>query len=283
MARSGKQDFSKLAGSKVLVAEDNPMNQTYVLEILGQLGIDPVLAVNGEEALDRFADQRFDLVLMDVQMPVLDGYETTRRLRMLEEAAGLPHCPVVALTANAMKGDREKCLKAGMDDYLSKPVKTETLKETIFYWIIEGEHEDSIMFEPQPSKFETMTADDAPLISEEELKEIRLIVQDRFVEVVGQYIESVTVLLQGVRNGVRKGDIEEITFAAHDIKSSSRQFGALKLSCIAHDLEYTMREVLEDRKSIKDANLPRMIADLEETFAKTISAFSTDYGANRGP
>ena len=94
-----------------------------------------VTACNGAEALDAVARETFDLILMDVQMPVLNGYDATRAIRQMELATGR-HTPIVALTAHAMKGDREICLQAGMDDYLTKPIKTKELHEMLMRWAV---------------------------------------------------------------------------------------------------------------------------------------------------
>ncbi|MGL5065642.1 MAG: response regulator, partial [Microcoleus sp.] len=114
---------------KILLAEDHPINQQVIVEQLAVLGYHADCAANGQEALDLLADRAYDLVLMDCQMPVLDGYETTRKLREIEGADR--HTFAIALTAHAMPGEREKCLAAGMDDYLSKPVDLGSLAEVL--------------------------------------------------------------------------------------------------------------------------------------------------------
>lgn len=114
---------------KILLAEDNPINQQVIVEQLAVLGYHADCAANGQEALDLLGARSYDLVLMDCQMPVLDGYETTQKLREIEK--GDRHTFVIALTAHAMPGEREKCLTAGMDDYLSKPVDLEALSAAV--------------------------------------------------------------------------------------------------------------------------------------------------------
>ena len=118
---------------KVLLVEDNKINQKVIIAMLSQYDIDPDLAENGQLALDKLSKSVYDLILMDCQMPVMDGYIATRELRLLEARQGLPHQPVIALTADAMKGDREKCLAAGMDDYLAKPIDTELLDKMLMH------------------------------------------------------------------------------------------------------------------------------------------------------
>jgi CheY-like chemotaxis protein len=115
------------------VAEDNPVNQQVVALILRKEGHSVVLVSNGAAAVDASALEPFDLILMDVQMPVMDGYEATRAIREREERTN-QHTPIVALTAHATKGERETCLQAGMDDYLSKPIRTPELHEMVVRW-----------------------------------------------------------------------------------------------------------------------------------------------------
>ena len=118
-------------GLKILVAEDNPVNQAIVAAMLQQLQHRVVMATNGHEALTALANDDYDLVLMDCNMPQMDGFEATRRLRAGADAARNARGPVIALTANAMAGDREACLAAGMDDFLPKPVSIAALRDAI--------------------------------------------------------------------------------------------------------------------------------------------------------
>ena len=115
---------------RILVAEDNPVNQALMLRLLEKLGHSPVLAGNGREALALWQTQKFDLLFMDVQMPELDGFAATAEIRRREQPTG-DHLPIVAMTAHALKGDRERCLAAGMDGYISKPVKFELVQQEI--------------------------------------------------------------------------------------------------------------------------------------------------------
>lgn len=121
----------------ILVIEDNAVNQEVALGMLEKIGFNASVAGNGQEGLDRLEKNSFDLILMDCQMPVLDGYAATRELRARESLAGETgaRMPVIALTANAMTGDAEKCLSAGMDDYLSKPFEEHALEEKITFWL----------------------------------------------------------------------------------------------------------------------------------------------------
>src|SRR5450830_536308 len=111
---------------QILLVEDNLMNQQVAVHQLHRLGYAVDVTVNGEEALAALVTKSYAAILMDCQMPVMDGFETTRRIRRNEQASGR-HIPIIAMTANTMKGDRERCLEAGMDDYLSKPILREQL------------------------------------------------------------------------------------------------------------------------------------------------------------
>jgi two-component system sensor histidine kinase/response regulator len=136
----------RLKGARVLVAEDNEFNQDLIEELLEQNGMVVTLCGNGREALEALAEQRYDIVLMDVQMPVMDGYEATRQIRATPALAG--QC-VIAMTANVMAEDRMRCLKAGMDDFLTKPIYEAILYQTLAKWlpdtkpVIKPQHEET--------------------------------------------------------------------------------------------------------------------------------------------
>jgi len=118
---------SRSRGLRVLLAEDNYINQVVAVAQLESFGHHVVVASDGEEAVARFGDQTFDVLLMDVQMPAMDGLEATRRIRAIEGQRGAGHVPIIAMTAQALSGDREDCMAAGMDDYLTKPIQAENL------------------------------------------------------------------------------------------------------------------------------------------------------------
>lgn len=126
-------DFSKKYPLRILIAEDNRMNQKLAMRILGKLGYDPDIAENGKEVLEEVSKRNYDLILMDVQMPEMDGLEATRMIRVCLENQPV----IIAMTANAMQGDREECLKNGMDDYISKPVNLEELVIILEKWAVQ--------------------------------------------------------------------------------------------------------------------------------------------------
>jgi PAS domain S-box-containing protein len=131
MAAERAHQGTAFVGARVLVAEDNTMNARLTTKLLESMGCVVDVAQDGVETIEALTGAGYDIVLMDCQMPLLDGFEATRRIRVREEAEGLGRTPIVAMTANAMAGDRERCLDAGMDDYLAKPVQTEDLRRTL--------------------------------------------------------------------------------------------------------------------------------------------------------
>jgi CheY-like chemotaxis protein len=139
--RSLRQDLTLDQSYRVLLVEDNPVNQMISKKYILSLGLEATVSQDGQAALDLLKSQPetpFDLILMDCQMPVLDGFETTRKIRLGEAGEIHVNTPIIAMTANAMKGDREHCLEVGMDDYLSKPIRKDIFAKTIKNWLMRG-------------------------------------------------------------------------------------------------------------------------------------------------
>ncbi len=124
-----------MANAHILVAEDNLVNQKVVQGMLKSLGYSSDVVGNGADAIEALSKGGYDLVLMDCQMPVMDGYLATEKIRALESAGELAVVPVVALTANAMESDRQRCMDSGMDDFLAKPIRLDDLGNTIEQWL----------------------------------------------------------------------------------------------------------------------------------------------------
>lgn len=252
---------TKLVG-KVLVVEDNPVNQAVVKKMLEKAGLTPVTANDGEEALEVLRREHFDVVLMDCQMPRMDGYEATEAIRERETRQGLMRMPVIAMTANAMAGDRERCLAVGMDDYLSKPVKLSQLENMLRQWLpmeelltgmnnVFSAQSMAPNTEAQTVSNMTRMPDDAigeeimaahGIIDRSVLKELYEIMEEDFVSVIESYLKSAPGLMHAIRDAVKAGDMDNLVKAAHPLKSSSANVGAMELSSLARELEFKGRE-----------------------------------------
>ncbi|MBP2678971.1 MAG: hypothetical protein H6Q82_2036, partial [Deltaproteobacteria bacterium] len=228
-------------GGKVLLVEDNPLNQEVTLGMLSVLGCDADVAGNGQEGLDAIAAKRYDLVLMDCQMPVMDGYAATRALRAREKESGGGRLRVVALTANALPGDSDACLAAGMDGYLSKPFTIQKLGNILLKWLsVEMEKEPDGAAEARVEPAVTANPPISP-IDESVLDGIRELEgagnHGFFERIVKLYLSGAPGLVEGVLAGAEKGDMDSLLLAVHTLKSSSANVGAIGLSDLCRKIE----------------------------------------------
>lgn len=201
----------------VLVAEDNPSNQMLIKLLLSRYGFEPTIADDGQIAVDVFPSKDFKMVFMDMMMPNMNGYEATRALRHMGVET-----PIVAVTANAMKGDREKCLDAGCDDYISKPITKEKLDEVLLKYlgtgdIVCGEKENKAM-KNDDGFIVSDLADDADLV----------VVAEMFVERLGE-------VLTQMREAFENNDMKTLKDLAHEVKGAggSAGFSILTEKCAA--------------------------------------------------
>ena len=186
-----------------------------------------VTAENGRIALDRCASERFDVILMDVQMPVMDGLKATRKLRELEVSAGAKRVPIIAMTANALKGDREICLASGMDDYVPKPMDHKLLAKKLQEWTSGA----SVAFE-DVAPFDTATLDPGAL------RQTRKVMKQKFKSYLSLYLKEANHQIGVIQTESREGgSSKDLVRAAHTLKSSSRQIGANTLSFVAATIE----------------------------------------------
>ena len=222
---------------KVLLAEDNPVNQEVALSMLELLGCKTQLAANGMEVVEALKQDSYDLILMDCQMPEMDGFEATSVIRNNELEEAGRHIPIIAVTANAMEGDREHCLAAGMDDYLSKPFSQSQLVEVLQQWNCGNDSSDKL----QPSGDEAVESDTQAVINQESLDNIRQLQQSGRPDLLGKiiviYIDDSPALLNSLRESISKGDAENVRLTAHRFKSGSANLGAIKLTELCRQLE----------------------------------------------
>lgn len=226
-----------LQGLHILLAEDNLVNQEVGCMILETLGCTVVVANNGLETLELWRQGDMDLILMDCMMPIMDGYESARRIREEETSLGRKHIPIIALTANASKGDKEYCLATGMDDYLPKPFRIVMLQAMIKRLGI-----SSITFKRLPS--ESLSVDDS-CVNREPLTMLRKMGGATLVQKMLKIFFATTPLqLENIKNGMLAGDMEAVRHATHSLKSAAAYVGATQLSELARTLEYAARDDL---------------------------------------
>lgn len=224
--------------AQVLLVEDNPVNLGVVHKVLSKIGLDCETAANGSEALARFRQQRFDLIFMDCQMPEMDGFEATRQIRRLEEAEGRVPTPIIAMTANAMAGDRERCIAEGMDDYLAKPVGLEQLRECASRWLAASA---SDLVPQQPPAAIVQEQEDMPVIDQDVLRELKEIMDEDYLGLLRTYLNNAPQLLEQARAAITRSDLVAMVLPVHSLKSSSANVGAMHLSELAREAERAAR------------------------------------------
>jgi two-component system, sensor histidine kinase and response regulator len=251
---------------RVLLVEDNPVNQEVAVAMLQEIGVQAVRAWSGEEALEKLLTaERYDVVLMDCQMPKLDGYATTSRFREWEKEHQRPRTMIVALTANALTGDAEKCFAAGMDRYLSKPFSSDQLYQVLESCVADGE--------PTPA---AAKLDDA-VLDRQALGRIRALHRpggpNLLAKVLGLYSSSSQALTDAMRSAVAGNDAESVRQAAHALKSSSANVGAVAFADLCKEVEVAAVEgKLDHARALVDGLLVEHRKVLQALDAQNIAA-----------
>jgi two-component system sensor histidine kinase/response regulator len=207
---------------RILVVEDNTTNQMVATGLLARLGFDPEVVSDGRQAVDAIARNRYDAVLMDCNMPVMDGYEATRAVRAREGAGA--RVPIVAMTASALVGDRERCLAAGMDDYVSKPVKLGDLDRVLSRWLAMPAPATAAVDGLDVGQVDTLRAldgGDGVILS----------------NVVGSFLGSATRALEAMGRAVDAGDLDGLTREAHRVKGEASTLGVIAVASLLEELE----------------------------------------------
>jgi diguanylate cyclase (GGDEF)-like protein len=222
---AGKKEY------RVLVAEDNRTNQMVAAGMLAMNGCECEFAANGREAVDAARRNRFDLILMDCSMPEMDGYEATAHIRNFEEPLGR-RTPIVAMTANTQQGDAEKCLAAGMDDYLAKPITLVELRQKLERWLGKGEPGG----QPALPTVPVHESDGSPL-DEAVFDKLREILGPALLQTVTPFLEDTPNYLQQMEIGLANDDADTVRAMAHSIKGSAGNLGAATLAQLAKEAE----------------------------------------------
>jgi CheY-like chemotaxis protein len=246
----------------VLIAEDNEINHAVARALLIKQGLQAAIAHNGREAVEMASAGGYAAILMDCQMPELDGYEATRRIRAAE---GARHIPIIALTAHSMPGDRDRCLAAGMDDYLSKPVRAEQLEGAMKRWL--PAHEPATQTngggDQAASGPEADGADAEELLDEATISQIRdSLTLEMRESLMDTFDESLPKCVADILGAARRGDQIELRRAAHLLKGSAATLGAARLRRACQRLERTGRD---QDPGIEEAQLDSLKATVAET------------------
>ncbi len=226
-----EQSRASVLSGRVLVVEDNIVNQKVMAAMLRREGCHVDIANHGKEAVEALAEADYDMVFMDCQMPVMDGYEATQIIRAGESDGG-QHLPIIAVTANAMEGDRERCLIMGMDDYISKPVSADGLRAILQKWL---------------SACDDDRSDNVAILDVSMLEELKELLGVSWQEFVQSYIDDSKHYIEQLGLAVERGDQSRIATVAHPLKSSSAQIGATHLVSLCKELEEQARtETLQE-------------------------------------
>ncbi|MBW3622975.1 MAG: PAS domain S-box protein [Armatimonadetes bacterium] len=257
---------------RILVAEDNPVNQKVALRQLQKLGYTADAVANGQEVLEVLDRIPYDLILMDCQMPEMDGYEATEAIRRKEEE-GDRHIPIIAMTAHALEGDREKCLRAGMDDYIAKPVKPDELNRILRNWT-------SKLVQNTGAEGEESTGGpgEERLLNGESLDGLRGLQEEGepniLTELVALFLEDTPLRIEEIREAAERGETDRMKRTAHTLKGSCANLGAEALAKAAREIE----------TAAESGGPPRpldLLPRLRETYERTRIALLRELPADR--
>ncbi|MBK7748068.1 MAG: response regulator [Candidatus Obscuribacter sp.] len=238
----------------VLLVEDNFLNQKVASALLHRLGLKVKLATNGKEAVDAVVAQRFSLILMDCHMPIMDGFEASVAIRKLEDQTG-QYTPIIAITALAMGGDRERCIAAGMNDYLPKPIDKDLLKVKINHWL-----RTDVVYQSQKMRRKlvrptsVMTVIEGKPIDLDELEEF--FGAEQLQELVDVFLTHTADMISRVKTQIFERNPRAVAGIAHEIKASCASIGAKQLARLCLYLEqasvqHDWMEVSETLSSIE--------------------------------
>ncbi len=266
----GHTEMPRFQG-RVLLAEDNPVNQEVAIGMLRLLGCEVAVAKNGLEAVERYADGHYDLVLMDWHMPEMDGAGATERIRQIEAAEGRSRVPIVALTADVQQGIREQCFAAGVDDYLSKPFSQSQLAALLARWL-QGRHGHDAATGAQK---EAGPAVEAGRLDPEVIEQLRELGEatgrDLLGKVVSHFRDQAPADLQRMQAALAGQDAEALRRIAHGLKSAAANLGARAWSALAAELEQAGRE-----GDLTPA--PALLAEMERSLDALLEALAAVNG-----
>lgn len=268
-AREARPDFAHRK-ARILLAEDNITNQQVALGILKKLGLSADAVADGREAIEALKTLPYDLVLMDVQMPEMDGLEATRQIRNPLSAIPNRTVPIIAMTAHAMQGDKEKCLEAGMNDYVAKPISPQALAEALEKWLLKEEAECGIQAtEGRSQKAEEDRQPSPPIWDRAGLVERLMGDEDLAGTILQGFLADIPRQIEALKGYLEAGDAAGVERQAHTIRGAAGNVGGNTLRTLAFELERAGKS--GDLESIK----PRL-KELAASFAELKQAMKED-------
>ena len=264
---------------RILLAEDTPTSQQVALSILRKLGFQADLVNNGEEALNALADRHYDLVLMDLQMPEMDGLEATRRIRNAGDRAYDQKVPIIAMTAHAMQGDRERCLQAGMNDYISKPVSPAALSEALSRWMPkegqDGVVEDNKMAPERAPQLNSNYSRSRGGFDSAELMRVAMDDLELAQDIAECFLNDMPLQLKRLHGFLKDRNSQAIARQAHSIKGAAAAVAATYFKDRAYELEQAAR--------INDlATAEALVDDLELQFKDLKKTMMMEFNIDEG-
>jgi signal transduction histidine kinase/CheY-like chemotaxis protein len=279
--------------TRILIVEDNRINQMVAMGVLNELGVSADVVANGLEALtslkDSLRSQPYSLVIMDCQMPEMDGYEATRRIRLGEAGEEHTITPIIAMTANAMQGDKEKCITAGMDDYLTKPIEPNKVNEKLMLWMGIESQEATLdtekinsdnLTQNHPLKNEPTTELEAELEAELESEIAPLWQQSALLKRLGGNPKKMALLVRcylddseektrELKQAIKEHNWEQINYNLHSIKGAVGNLGGVQVQSLVASIEELSKE---ENVTLLDENIPELYAALD-----TFNSLLADY------
>lgn len=267
----------EFAGIRVLLVEDNEINRQVARELIADRAVEVITAVNGKEALEAVRNEPFDAVLMDCQMPVMDGYEATRSIRAIEH---LKQLPIIAMTANALPEDRKKCLDAGMNDYVAKPIDPDELYVTLARWLRASTVPDT---QPARRSINRTIGEELPLLDTKRGLKFSGGEVSLYHEILRMVLASHSASDTGIETAIEQKDWELARRTAHNLRGTAGTIGAERLQSAAADLEEACEwERIEQRTEAISASLDRFKIVLKATLANIDELLETSPHSGSG-
>lgn len=278
--KTSSSKFLLKTGGHILLVEDNITNQQVAVGLLEHLGHTITVASSGWEALDLFGKEHFDVILMDIQMPGMDGYEVTERIREREKSEGRQNIPIIAMTANNQQREVDRCFATGMDDFIGKPFKLYMVEEKLRFWL-KNKYSDP---NKQTLKLTDLNLDDTDTayqasnentLNTEVLEELHKNVGDVLIRMIQVYLEDMPGLIEDLQKNFHAGELKDAERQAHTLKSSGKTFGALHFADLCKRMEDSLYKedtqaaggllgtIVNESQSVKEA-LQTVLANLTE-------------------